>query len=75
MPLLLGFILGVVLTIAGVYEYDSSTGRAANGLSVTASGGQAPMVNWNVVSGEWQNLQANVRATANDLEQRFKQHS
>jgi hypothetical protein len=33
------------------------------------------MVNWNVVSGEWQNLQANVRATANDLEQRFKQHS
>ena len=27
MPVLLGFILGVAVTILGVYEYDSSTGH------------------------------------------------
>ena len=32
MPVLLGFILGVAATILGVYEYDSTTGRAGNGL-------------------------------------------
>ena len=50
MPALFGFILGVMVTIAGAYLYDSSTGRAANGMSTTAS---APMVNWNVVTDDW----------------------
>src|SRR5262249_50518735 len=49
-PVLLGFILGVAVTILGVYEYDSTTGRAGNGLSATAAGGKAPMVNWAVVN-------------------------
>ena len=73
MPALFGFILGVVLTIAGAYAYDSSTGRAANGLSANAAGGQAPMVNWDVVSGDWQNLQANLRTKAENLEQKLKE--
>jgi hypothetical protein len=75
MPILLGIILGVVLTIVGVYEYDSSTGRAPNGLSATAAGGQAPMVNWGVVSDDWQNLQANLRTKAEGLEKSLKQHT
>jgi hypothetical protein len=75
MPMLLGFILGILLTIAGAYAYDSNTGRAANGLSATAAGGQAPMVNWDIVSGDWQNLQADVRSRAKDLEQSFKRHT
>jgi hypothetical protein len=58
MPELLGFILGVAVTILGVYEYDSSTGRAGNGLTASAAGGKAPMVNWDVVSDDWQNLQS-----------------
>jgi hypothetical protein len=70
-PVLLGFILGVALTIAGVYEYDSATGRAANGLPATAAGGQAPMVNWNVVSDDWQNL----RVKAENLENKLKGHT
>ena len=41
MPVLLGFILGVAVTILGVYEYDSSTGRAGNGLSASAAGGES----------------------------------
>jgi hypothetical protein len=56
MPILLGFILGVILTIAGAYEFDSSTGRAANGLTPTATGTQAPLVNWGVVGNEWNDL-------------------
>ncbi len=75
MPVLLGFILGVVLTIVGAYDYDASTGRAANGLSASAASGQAPMVNWNVVSGDWQNFQTAVRIKAENLERKLKEHS
>lgn len=75
MPVLLGFILGVLVTIAGAYEYNSTTGRAANGLSANSAGGQAPMVNWNVVSDNWQNLQTTVRAKAENLEQTIKRHT
>ena len=35
MPVLLGVILGVFLTIAGAFAYDASTGRAANWASVS----------------------------------------
>jgi hypothetical protein len=73
-PILFGFILGMALTIAGAYAYDSSTGRTANGLSAASAAGQAPMVNWNVVSDDWQNFQAGVRNKAEDLEQKFKTH-
>jgi hypothetical protein len=48
-PILLGFILGVAVTIAGAFAFDSATGRAANGLTAAS---QAPMVNWAVVDGE-----------------------
>jgi hypothetical protein len=75
MPILLGFILGVILTVVGAYEFDSSTGRAANGLAPTAAGAQAPLVNWGVVGNEWNDLQTNLRSKAHDLESSFKQHT
>ena len=75
MPICSGFILGVVVTIAGAYEYDLTTGRAANGLSAGSAGGQAPMVNWGVVSDDWRNLQTTVRAKTENLEQTLKQHT
>ena len=75
MPAFFGFILGVILTIGCAYVYDSSTGRTANGLSATAAGGQAPMVNWTIVSDDWQSFQSNVRVKADNLEKSFKQHS
>jgi hypothetical protein len=74
-PVVLGFILGVALTIASAYAYDSSTGRAANGLSASAASGRAPMVNWGVVGDDWQNFQTAVRAKAENLEQELKQHT
>jgi hypothetical protein len=70
---LLGIILGVILTIAGAYAYDSSTGRAANGL--TAAGGQAPLVNWDVVSTRWDLFKADVRERADNLERSLKRHT
>jgi hypothetical protein len=73
-PVLIGIILGVALTIAGAYEYDSVTGRTANGLSASSAGGHAPMVNWGVVSDDWQTLQTSVRAKAGTLEQQLKAH-
>jgi hypothetical protein len=75
MPVLLGFILGVAVTILGVYEFDSTTGRAGNGLSASAAGGKAPMVNWDVVNDDWRNLQNSVRSTTDSLERKLKQHS
>jgi hypothetical protein len=74
-PVLIGFILGVLVTIGGTYEYDASTGRAANGLTATTAEGRAPMVNWDVVSGDWQIFQAHVRATTDNIEQHLKQHT
>ena len=53
MQALLGIILGVALTIAAAFAYDTGTGRAANGLQPSAVGGNAPMVNWDVVSNNW----------------------
>jgi hypothetical protein len=69
MPALFGFILGVIVTIASAYLYDSSSGRAANGLSPTAT---APMVNWNVVTDDWHTFATSVQNTTNDLQNRLK---
>ena len=74
MPALLDFILGVALTIAGVYAFDSTTGRAANGMSATAAGGRAPMVNWDVVDSDWLNFEADVRSTTDNIKEKLKQH-
>ena len=75
MPAFFGFILGIIVTIGCAYIYDSSTGRVANGLSATADGGQAPMVNWTIVSDDWQSFQTDVRVKADNLEKSLKQHS
>jgi hypothetical protein len=72
MPTLFGFILGVIATIAGAYLYDSSTGRAVNGLSATAT---APMVNWNVVTDDWHAFTTSVQNTTSDLQNRLKRHT
>jgi hypothetical protein len=71
----LGIILGVILTIAGAYAYDSSTGRAPNGLPPTAAGGNPPLVNWDVVSEDWQAFKATVRQSTDGLEKRLTRHT
>lgn len=75
MPLLLGVILGAILTIASAYYYDSSTGRAPNGLGPTAAAGQAPLVNWDVVSEDWHQIQANLQNMGDNLQKSLKRHT
>jgi rubredoxin len=75
MPGFVGFILGVVLTILCAYIYDAATGRAGNGLTAEAANGQAPMVNWDVVSSDWHSLQTHVHDTADNIERSFRHTS
>jgi hypothetical protein len=72
MPVFVGFILGVVVTILGAYMYDAATGNVDKGLSAST---QAPMVNWSVVKSDWEIFESNVRATADNIERTFKQRS
>jgi hypothetical protein len=66
MRLLLGIILGVILTIGVAYLSDASTSGPTNAATQT-SVEQRPMVNWDVVSKNWQSLSLGVRNTWNKL--------
>jgi hypothetical protein len=61
--LFLGIIFGVILTIGGTYLYDASVSETATQTSIE----QRPMVNWDVVDRNWQNLSLGVRNTWNKL--------
>jgi hypothetical protein len=73
MQMLLGMILGVLITVGAAFVYDSSTGRAANGLLTVASAeGHAPMFNWDVVSHDWDGMKQQLRDVAVDIEKGWK---
>ena len=55
MRLLFGIILGVFFTISGAYIYDTAMPPSAT--SVDAR----PMVNWDVVSRNWQGATTRLR--------------
>ncbi|HTT47276.1 MAG TPA: hypothetical protein VMG39_04645 [Pseudolabrys sp.] len=57
MRLLLGIILGAVLTIGGAYLYDSHD-ALANAQAST----QRPLVNWDMVGVKWNHLTERARA-------------
>lgn len=64
MRVLIGIILGAVLTVGGAYLYDSHTvSRAATSSAST----QRPMVNWDVVSTKWNHLTDRARAEWNRI--------
>ena len=60
MRLLLGIILGGVLTVGAAYLYDSNQAFSAE--NTPASAEQRPMVNWDVVGIKWQHLTERARA-------------
>jgi len=64
MRLLLGIILGAILTVGGAYLYDSRT--ALNATNAPASA-QRPMVNWDVVNTTWDHVADRARAEWNRL--------
>lgn len=72
MPVVVGFILGVIVTIFAAYAYDAATGNIGNGMSPS---NQAPMVNWNVVDNDWQIFETKLRGIADNIERAIKQHN
>jgi hypothetical protein len=59
MRVLLGIILGGILTVGGAYLYDSHNSLAAANAPESV---QRPMVNWDVVASEWNHLTTRARA-------------
>ena len=70
MRLLLGIVLGGVLTVGGAYLYD--THHAAAALNAPASA-QRPLVNWDVVATRWGRLTDRARAEWNRLQADFRE--
>lgn len=65
MRVLIGIILGCVLTVGCAYIYDSHNALAA---TTTASADvQRPLVNWDIVSKKWDRLTVRARAEWNRL--------
>jgi len=59
MRVLLGIILGVILTAGAAYLYDSHNAlQAAN----APANVQRPLVNWDVVSTKWQHVTDRARS-------------
>jgi hypothetical protein len=69
MRFLLGIIVGVFLTIGAAYLSDASTTRTSAS-ATQSSAEQRPMVNWDVVSRNWQRLSLGVRQTWDRLASR-----
>jgi hypothetical protein len=59
MRLLLGIVLGVVLTVGGSYLYDSHNALAATTAPTMA---RQPLVNWDTVGHKWDRLTERARA-------------
>ncbi len=72
MPMFAGVILGIILTVAVAFAYDTTTGRAPNGLPPSAASGHAPLVNWDVVSDDWQGFKHVVQNASAEVERGWK---
>jgi hypothetical protein len=66
MRVFFGIILGVFLTIGFAYVYDASTTGTPDA-TTQATVNPRPMVNWDVVSGNWQGWSLSVRNTWNRI--------
>lgn len=58
MRVLLGIILGGILTVGGAYLYDSHHALAAANDQASV---QRPLVNWDVVGSKWDRLTRRAR--------------
>ena len=59
MRVLLGIILGAILTVGAAYVYDSHTALAAQN---TPGATQKTLVNWDIAATKWQHLTERARA-------------
>ena len=66
MRFFLGLVAGILLTIVVAYLVDASSGVTTTGTE-TAQVEQKPLVNWDVVSRDWESFTRGVRNTWNRL--------
>jgi hypothetical protein len=66
MRMLIGMIVGAVLTITGAYAYDNYQARDA---------ATKPMVNWEVVRDNWNGVQASLRQIGNRVHDEWVKRS
>jgi hypothetical protein len=67
MRLLLGMILGAILTVAFAYSYDSmQTSSVATG----PAAGKRTMVNWDVVEANWNSFKVKAQTGWTELKAR-----
>ena len=59
MRVLLGIMLGAILTVGAAYLYDSHHALEAANAPASA---QRPLVNWDVVGTKWQHLTVSARS-------------
>jgi hypothetical protein len=71
MKIVFGMFLGVLLTVAVAFAYDSMSGRAANGSARATADGRPPVVNWDVVSEDWHQLWLNLQTLGEDIRRRL----
>jgi len=71
MKIVFGMFLGVLLTVAVVFAYDSLSGRAADGSARADADGRRPVVNWDVVSEDWHQLGQNLHALGEDIRRKL----
>lgn len=70
MRILIGMILGAILTVAAAYSIDSmNTSTVASGPNATDN---KPMVNWDVVQTNWKNFKERAQQGWSDLRARVE---
>jgi hypothetical protein len=70
MKVVFGMFLGVLLTIAVVFTYDTVGGHAvsdAGGSVRNAADGRRPVVNWDVVSEDWHQFMLTLGTLGEDM--------
>lgn len=77
MRVILGMILGAILTIAGAYSYDVFSGKMAvtQDAPANAVAEDRPMVNWDVVERRWRHLETNLREMAARVQEQWSKRS
>ncbi|MBX6329507.1 MAG: hypothetical protein IRY89_13130 [Pseudolabrys sp.] len=62
MRILLGMVLGALLTVGAAYVYDNHAAMTAPAPSAVGEAGRRPLVNWDVVSRKWRRLADRARS-------------
>ncbi len=68
MRVFLGIVLGILITFAAAYVYDSTVAGPVTTTIQTPTGEvRKPVVNWDVVSSDWHAFKTEVRRTWDKL--------